>query len=227
MKSVRVIKLHKAFTLVELLVVIAIIALLLSLLMPSLQKAREAGKRAVCGSNLHQVMVAQQLYLQDNNQRFYEYLQATGTAWRECGQGGIPAQENVKPGDRYYTAYWNAKDWRPLNKYLKTYEVWKCPSDNGSVLSGISFIDSGLVTIAKPNFRHLWKVPTMGSSYMFNALGIPERWGPGPLSSAGNPNPNIKNLAANIKNAAEFVVFYEFPFFDLSFGLKETDPARR
>ena len=49
---------NKAFTLIELLVVISIIALLLAILMPSLQKAKEAGMRAVCLSNLHQLAIA-------------------------------------------------------------------------------------------------------------------------------------------------------------------------
>ena len=50
------------FTLIELLVVIAIIGILASLLLPSLEKAREKGRRAVCLSNNHQVAVALQLY---------------------------------------------------------------------------------------------------------------------------------------------------------------------
>jgi prepilin-type N-terminal cleavage/methylation domain-containing protein/prepilin-type processing-associated H-X9-DG protein len=54
------------FTLVELLVVIAIIALLLSVLMPALGKAKGLGKAVVCQNNLRQMGVGQRLYLSDN-----------------------------------------------------------------------------------------------------------------------------------------------------------------
>jgi len=50
------------FTLIELLVVIAIISLLVSILLPSLQRAKELAKRAVCAANLHHLCMAVQTY---------------------------------------------------------------------------------------------------------------------------------------------------------------------
>jgi prepilin-type N-terminal cleavage/methylation domain-containing protein len=59
---------RKGFTLVELLVVIAIIALLMSILMPTLAMVRKMAQRAVCGSNLSGIHKAMLAYMQDNEE---------------------------------------------------------------------------------------------------------------------------------------------------------------
>lgn len=61
---------NKGFTLVELLVVIAVIALLLSILLPSLRRAKNISRRVVCISNIRQMCVAVRTYLINNNDFF-------------------------------------------------------------------------------------------------------------------------------------------------------------
>ena len=72
----------KAFTLIELLVVIAIIALLLSIIVPAIKKAKEQARLIVCRSNLHQWAFAVQAYTADNDGNLlssFGYKDASGT----------------------------------------------------------------------------------------------------------------------------------------------------
>ncbi len=74
-------KKNKGFTLIELLVVIAIIALLVSILMPALQLAREQAKTVVCISNNSSLDRAMSIWFSDNNDQLFPY--STNTLWME------------------------------------------------------------------------------------------------------------------------------------------------
>ncbi len=82
------------FTLIELLVVVAIIALLISILLPSMQKARKQAQAVACSSNLKQLMVALRTY-QDEHQGWLPqshspqsvYGDSVGSMWSEAAWG--------------------------------------------------------------------------------------------------------------------------------------------
>jgi prepilin-type N-terminal cleavage/methylation domain-containing protein len=62
-------KREKGFTLIELLVVVAIIAVLIALLLPALNTARQQAKLTQCGAQLNQIGTACMMYSQDNNEK--------------------------------------------------------------------------------------------------------------------------------------------------------------
>lgn len=78
-------KIRYGFTLIELLVVIGIIALLLSIIMPALKKAKQEVQDIVCKSRLHSWMYSIDLYTQDNDMKFwpgyYTNTESTKSIW--------------------------------------------------------------------------------------------------------------------------------------------------
>jgi prepilin-type N-terminal cleavage/methylation domain-containing protein len=118
------------FTLIELLVVIAIIAILASLLLPTLATVKEKGRRARCMSNLRQFGISLTVYADDNNHVVLE-TRDTSSAYRSPEVVTLYNHDNP-PGTSYLT-------WETLSPYvpgvtpltnnlLDIGGIWWCPS---------------------------------------------------------------------------------------------------
>jgi prepilin-type N-terminal cleavage/methylation domain-containing protein/prepilin-type processing-associated H-X9-DG protein len=111
------------FTLIELLVVIAIIAMLASLLLPVLNRGKESGRAAVCGSNVRQLGVAAAMYSQDNKGVLPDFL------------GWLPTHSGVvnffptNPGSGSAQAAPSDLTSGELYPYLTSKPVYLCPTD--------------------------------------------------------------------------------------------------
>lgn len=102
---------HGAFTLIEVLVVVAIIALLISILLPSLTAAREQTKTVVCGSNLRQVGLAMRYCFEQA--KYFPLLD-------DGGSSGIVGHQNIM-------ATW--VDVLFAKRHLGNLEIAYCPKD--------------------------------------------------------------------------------------------------
>ncbi len=113
----------RGFTLIELLVVIAVIAVLLAVLMPSLNKARESGKRITCLANLKSLNLGWILYADDYDDKICSgRLGASNNgapAW--CGDASQTATK-ILSEDQQETAIRNGA----LFSYVKEYAAYKC-----------------------------------------------------------------------------------------------------
>ena len=112
----------RAFTLVELLVVISIIALLLSILMPSLSRARELAKRTVCSTNVRSLLQGVILYSQDYDSAMPIFFPPNGTSVQQGWD--CAAREQM-----LYHGYIVSLGllWRPT-KYIENGHAFFCPS---------------------------------------------------------------------------------------------------
>ena len=92
----------KKFTLMELLIVVAIIGILLSLLLPSLSKARLKAKRVLCLNNLKQLNIAQTSYSTSNNGSLA--VSSRGTSWSTYSNVSLHvwSKEVFDPFKEYY-----------------------------------------------------------------------------------------------------------------------------
>ncbi len=139
-----------AFTLIELLVVIAIIALLLAILTPSLNMAKEHAKRAVCLAHTHGLGIAWVLYAEENDSKI---VSAKTARVQEVSTGVFQMVLNAYHDDPSWAGWWDgAQDnvnaheacitLGALYPYTESIKVYRCPVGDRNQWRTSAIVDS-------------------------------------------------------------------------------------
>ena len=128
------------FTIVELLVVIAIMAVLMSIILPALSKAKRKGWRIQSISNLKQIGVAFEMYVHDHRDN---YPLVRGVAAVGGNRGDLSNHvRGIMPNEAQILALGvnTPPEERPLNEYIKNTKIFHDPADNGGTGFGFDEI---------------------------------------------------------------------------------------